>query len=111
MQKTIEICYEIPVVDIQGREYQIGFSGLDLYAHVKDYIPEVLNLNVNDTDAVRAAIEKGCSIVDKALGDGAMVEISAGQPGSLPGVLKIVNTIMEAVNAQFAQAARRTARA
>lgn len=112
MQKnTIAFCYKIPVIDIQGHEYQVGISGLELYSQVKGYIREVLNLSVNDTNEIRAAIENGCAIVDNALGDGAMVEISAGQPVSLPAVVKILNTILEAVNAQFAQAARRTARA
>ena len=101
--KRIKVSFETPVVEIEGNQYRCSISMMELRADVADFMHKIYSAHVDNSDEIRTAIECGCNLVDKALGDSTMLHVSNGNPISLPYVLKLVNAIMDAVNTAYAQ--------
>lgn len=101
--KRVNVSFEMPVVEFEGDKYRCMISMMELRAAVAEFMQKIYSAHADNADEIRAAIECGCALVDKALGDGAMLCIAGGKPVSLPYVMKIVNTIMDAVNSAYAK--------
>lgn len=101
--KRVNVSFEMPVVEIDGHKYRCMISMMELRAAVAEFMQKIYSAHADNANEIRAAIECGCDLVDDALGNRAMFNIAAGKPISLPYVMKIVNTIMDAANGAYTQ--------
>ena len=99
--KGVIVRFDAPRVTINGAEYQILISPMELLAACSRYLSRIAEVNPADEAQVRCIIMDGCDIAEEALGAGAMAKIAAGAPVSLPGVMKVLNAAMDAANRAY----------
>lgn len=101
--KRVNVSFEMPVVEIEGKKYRCMLSMMELRAAVAEFMQKIYSTHADNANEIRAAIECGCDLVDNALGEKTVFCIADGKPISLPRIMKIVNTIMETVNNAYTQ--------
>lgn len=105
--KSVIVRFDAPTAEINGAKYEIIVSPMELHARCRGYMQRVAGMNAEDENSIRDTIAAGCELVDEALGAGMMAKIAAGKPVSLPGVLKILNAILDATNGAYRDYVRR----
>ena len=96
--KGVIVRFDAPAVNINGAKYECLISPMELHAKCRKFMGSLIHLNPTDEDQVLEVIKAGCEIADEALGAGAMAKIAAGKPVSLPGIMSVLNVIMDANN-------------
>lgn len=105
--KGVIVRFEAPKASINGAEYEIIVSPMELHAKVRGYFGRLAAMNARDENSIRETIAAGCDLVDEALGAGMMARIAAGKPISLPAVLQVLNAILDATNGAYRDYVRR----
>lgn len=99
--KGVIVRFDAPTVNINGAKYGCLISPMELHAKCRRFMGTLIHLNPADEDQVLEVIKAGCDIADEALGTGSMAKIAAGKPVNLPGILSVLNTIMDANNSAY----------
>lgn len=105
--KGVIVRFDAPKVAINGKEYEIIVSPMELHAKVRGYMVRMAQMNALDEESIRDTIAAGCAIIDEALGAGMAAKIAAGKPVSLPGVVKLLNGILDATNDAYREYVRK----
>lgn len=105
--KNVIVNFDAPKVSINGHAYECMISPMELQAKCRGYMAQLYDMDTTDETQIRDTIAAACDLVDDALGSGAMVQIAAGKPVSLPAALQVINAIMNAVNGEYRDYLRR----
>lgn len=101
--RKIKVDVERPRIEINGIAFEMRMSDGEIYHAGRAVAAACLRLNVADETAVLKTIQNVCSVVDDALGAGAMKRIFGNTPVSLPAALKVLNAIVKDCSDRYAE--------
>lgn len=103
----MEMHAETPKIEIDGKAFEIRQSDGEIYHSGREVLAKCLKLDVSNPDAVLMVLKEICSVIDDALGAGAMKQIVGDTPVSLPFALKVLNMIVRECGERYAGYIRR----
>ena len=105
--RKITVETEAPKIEINGIEFQYRMGDGEIYWAGFDVLAKCAALNVDDHSAVMYAIGMVCSVIDDAIGPGAMAKIMQGRPVFMHIAIKVLNGIMDDCMSRYSAYIRR----